>query len=166
MKADTNRIRLLQSMPLFGGVDDEIMTYLLSRARVVNRSEGAYYFRESDPGDAMFVLESGRVAIVKSWQDEEFVLRELNCGDSFGEMALIDLFPRSAGVMAIEDCAALELSSEMLFEVYERDTRQFALMQMNVAREISRRLRVADERLFELRMSEKALPLKYDSHIY
>ncbi|MCG6868228.1 MAG: Crp/Fnr family transcriptional regulator [Gammaproteobacteria bacterium] len=166
MQADTSHIRLLQSMPLFGGVDDSIMGYLLSRAREVSCPEGAYYFRESDPGNAMYVLESGRVAIVKCWQDEEYVLRELNCGDSFGEMALIDLFPRSASVLAKEDCEALEISSEMLFEVYERDPRQFTLIQMNVAREISRRLRVADERLFELRMSERALHLKYDSHIY
>lgn len=38
MQADTSHIRLLQSMPLFGGVDDSIMGYLLSRAREVSRS--------------------------------------------------------------------------------------------------------------------------------
>lgn len=166
MLADTRRIRLLQDMPLFGGVDDEVMGYLLSRAGSVHRSRGEYYFRESDPGEAMYVLESGHVAVVKSWQSREFVLRELKCGDSFGEMALIDLFPRSAGVVAREDCQALEISSETLFEVYERDPRQFTVMQMNVAREISRRLRVADERLFELSMTEKTLPVRYDSHLY
>jgi len=65
-------------------------------------------------------------------------------------MSLIDLFPRSTSVRAQKPCTAIEISSDALYEIYKRDLEQFALIQMNIAREISRRLRGADERLFEI----------------
>jgi len=96
----------------------------------------------------MFVLEEGKVAVFKTWKERNVALGHLRQGDCFGEMALIDLFPRSASVQADEDCLAIELSSATLFEVYNRDLEQFTLIQMNIARELSRRLRGADERVF------------------
>jgi CRP-like cAMP-binding protein len=80
-------------------------------------------------------------------------------------MALLDLHPRSASVQAIEACTALALSTASLFRLYETDVAQFALVQMNIARELSRRLRAADERLFRTRVGalrlepEPGLPL-------
>lgn len=98
--------------------------------------------------EAMFVLERGRVSVVKRWEGHDYPLRVLGPGDCFGEMALIDLFPRSASVVALEDCSVIRLTSADLYRVYEADVEQFALIQMNMARELSRRLRSADERLF------------------
>jgi len=63
-------------------------------------------------------------------------------------MALLDLFPRSASVLALAPCTAIELSTATLYKLYETHLEQFALIQMNIARELSRRLRAADERLF------------------
>jgi len=64
----------------------------------------------------------------------------------------MDLFPRSASVRAAQTCTAIELSTGIFFQIYEKDLEQFALMQMNIGREVSRRLRVADERLFRARI--------------
>jgi CRP-like cAMP-binding protein len=65
-------------------------------------------------------------------------------------MTLIDLNPRSASVLALEPCLALELSNQTLFLLYETHLEQFALIQMNLLREVSRRLRYLDERLMNL----------------
>jgi CRP-like cAMP-binding protein len=65
-------------------------------------------------------------------------------------MALIDLNPRSASVVAVEDCIALEISHQALYVLYENYLEQFVLIQMNLAREVSRRLRALDERLSRL----------------
>jgi len=69
-------------------------------------------------------------------------------------MPLINLFPRSTSVPADENCLAIELSPASLFEVYNLDPAQFTLMQMNIARELNRRLR-ADKRLFRTSRSPK-----------
>jgi CRP-like cAMP-binding protein len=102
----------------------------------------------------MFVLQSGKVAVHKHWQGQELRLHELAAGDCFGEMALMDLLPRSASVRAEADCQAIEFSSVDLMLLYEHDIEQFALIQMNLGREVCRRLRATDELLFRWRMGE------------
>ena len=148
------RIELLQQMPIFGAIPEAALEFLLAPAPLVRVAAGGFFFREGDPAQCMFVLESGRVSIVKSWAGRELLLRELGKGDCFGEMALLDLFPRSAGVRAEDDCVAIELTPENLYRLFERDAEQFATIQMNIAREMSRRLRETDELLFRARMGE------------
>ncbi|HEY2254416.1 MAG TPA: hypothetical protein VGI11_02160, partial [Variovorax sp.] len=58
---------------------------------------------------------------------------------------------------ADEDCSAIEITSANLYRLYEHDIEQFTLIQMNIAREMSRRLRVTGDLLFRARMGE-ALP--------
>ena len=148
------RLELLQRMPIFGAIRDDALLFLLAQAREVSVAAGAYFFRESDPAQSMFVLESGSVAVFKSWQGRDFVLKSLDAGDCFGEMALMDLCPRSASVRAETECVAIELGSGDLLRLFERDAEQFALIQMNIGREVCRRLRATDELLFRARMGE------------
>lgn len=144
------RISTLQAMPIFGGIRDDVLQFLLERCASVSVAQGEYFFRENDQADGMFVLESGGVAILKAWGGEQHLLGHLKQGDCFGEMALMDFFPRSASVLAVAPCTALKLTSGSFFELYEQDLEQFSLVQMNLGREVSRRLRLADERLFRL----------------
>jgi CRP/FNR family transcriptional regulator, cyclic AMP receptor protein len=146
------RIELLQHMPIFGAIREDMLRLLLGHAREVAVRTGAFFFREHDPASSMFVLEAGRVAVLKSWQDRELILHTLNAGDCFGEMALMDLFPRSASVRAEEDCRAIEFGAADLLHLFEHDAEQFALIQMNIGREVCRRLRATDELLFRARM--------------
>lgn len=150
-----SRLELLQQMPIFGAVHEDALRLLLDNAQTVRVAAGAYFFREQAPAHSMFVLESGRVAVVKQWRSREMQLRVLGPGDCFGEMALVDLFPRSAAVRALEDCVAIEFTPSDLLHVYERDSEQFTLIQMNIGREMCRRLRATDEMLFEAVMGEE-----------
>lgn len=151
------RLELLQRMPIFGAIRDDALLFLLAQAREVSVAAGAFFFRENDPAQSMFVLESGRVVVFKSWQGRDSVVHHLDPGDCFGEMALMDLCPRSASVRAESDCVAIEFGSGDLLRLFERDAEQFALVQMNMGREVCRRLRATDELLFRARMGE-ALP--------
>jgi CRP/FNR family transcriptional regulator, cyclic AMP receptor protein len=149
------RIELLQQMPIFGAIDDAALRFLLDAVPSVTVAGGEFFFHERDPADCMYVLESGRVAVLKEWEGRELLLRHLDNGDCFGEMALLDLFPRSASVRAESECRAMALTPDHLYGLYERDAKQFALIQMNIGREMSRRLRVADDQLFRATMGEK-----------
>jgi len=153
-----SRIESLQQMPIFGGVNDDALAYLLEPAREVNRAAGEFFFREGEPALCMYVLESGRVEVLKPWRGREMSLRRFGPGDCFGEMALIDLFPRSASVRAETDCVAIELTPAHMYRLYERSTEQFALIQMNIGREMCRRLRATDELLFQAVMGDMPQP--------
>ena len=119
------RIELLQRSPVFGGIRADVLHFLLGVCPVVSVHTNEFFFREHDQADSMFVLEVGKVAVVKSWCGKEYFLRTLKEGDCFGEMAIMDLCPRSASARAIEDCTAIRLSAANLYQVYEQDLRQF-----------------------------------------
>jgi CRP-like cAMP-binding protein len=148
------RLELLQRMPIFGAINDDALRFLLERAQGVDVPAGGYFFRENDAASTMYVLEAGRVEVIRNWHGRDLFLRELGPGDCFGEMALMDLFPRSASVRALEDCRAIVLANSDLLDLYEHDVEQFALVQMNMGREVCRRLRATDELLFRAMMGE------------
>ncbi len=139
-------------MPIFGGILEEILEFILETAEIVSIPVGEYFFRENDRGTSMYVLEKGKVSVIKTWQGHDFLLMELGEGDCFGEMSLIDLGPRTASVLATEECSAFKLSNAKILKIYQKDLEQFTMIQMNMGREVSRRLRKMDEELFKTRM--------------
>lgn len=161
-----SRIKLLQAMPVFGGINEDILNFLVTRAKAISVTQGEYFFREGETGESMYVLEKGEVVVEKTWQGHHHILRHLSYGDSFGEMALIDLFPRSASVRAIQPSQALELTNALLLDVYERDLEQFTMIQMNMGREVSRRLRKADELLFKTKVEYSILENEHSYYTF
>src|SRR5262245_27233327 len=148
----SERIELLQRMPIFGGVKANILELLLGLCPIESVATNEFFFREGDQAESIFVLEAGKAAVLKSWRGQDQLLRTLKQGDCFGEMAVMDLCPRSASVRAVEDCTAIRISAANLYQVYAQDLKQFALIQMNMGREVCRRLREANSRLFSAQM--------------
>jgi CRP-like cAMP-binding protein len=153
---DQSRIELLQRMPIFGGISTDVLDFLLAFCPVVAVSANEFFFQEHDEGDSLFVLEEGEAAVLRSWNGKDHLIQSLQVGDCFGEMAVIDHGLRSASVCAIEDCRAIRIASADLYRVYGQDLKQFTLIQMNMGREVCRRLREANNRLFSLQMGTPA----------
>jgi len=145
----SDNLALLQNMAIFGGVSQDTLKFLLDQASVVSVKKREYFFREDDKANSMFVLRKGKAVILKSWESQKFLLHGLHRGDCFGEMALMDMCPRSASIRAVEDCEAVEISVSSLHEIYKNDLEQFVILFMNMGREVSRRLRQADNQLFQ-----------------
>ncbi len=148
-------------MPIFGAISDDTLKFLLERAKDVSVKKDDFFFRENDQGSSMFVLEEGRVAVLKSWVGQTKDLAYLNRGDCFGEMALIEMGARSASIQATEDCTAIELSIDILHKLSQHDLEQFTIIQMNMSREVCRRLRKADDLLFHVRMQTSTEDISY-----
>jgi CRP-like cAMP-binding protein len=146
---------MLRNTPLFGAISNSALDLLVSLGKPVTVSEGDSFFREGERGSSAFLLEQGRVAVTRRFQDRDYLLRELASGDFFGEVALLDFGPRSASIRALVPCSGLEISARALRELSETHMKDFALVYMNLGREVSRRLRKADERLFRA-LLEKA----------
>lgn len=149
MSSENDRMQLLQATPFFGAISLQTIRFILDLSELQHIAAGECFFRQAELGDALFLLEKGQASIFKSWEQEEYMLRTVNSGDCFGELALIDFTPRSASVRADTDCSAIKISSATLHKLYQEDSEQFLIIQMNIAREVSRRLRSADERWFQ-----------------
>ncbi|MEJ2694209.1 MAG: cyclic nucleotide-binding domain-containing protein [Candidatus Thiodiazotropha sp.] len=143
-----SRLRVLQEMPIFGGVEMSTLERLLAGAEPIQIETGDTLFMEGDLDNSVYVLERGRVGVYRTWQGHEYLLRELSSGDCLGEMAMIDCKPRSATVRVLESGAVIRISVAQMGQLYIENPEQHALIYMNLAREVCRRLRVADQRLF------------------
>jgi CRP-like cAMP-binding protein len=147
---DRPELRCLQAMPVFGGLDASCLDWLIERAPRVRVPAGGWFFREGDRGTTLYVLLQGRVTLSRSLDGVDEPLGSLAPGDCFGEMSLFDLSPRSATVCAVEDSLALAIDTGLLYALYSQAPESYTIILMNLGRELSRRLRVADERLSRL----------------
>ena len=139
---------LLRDVAIFGGLSEETLSFVLDRATRVQVAAGETFLREGEMGTSFFVLEAGRVRVHKQAGEDTIILCEFGPGAAFGEMSVLAVRPRSATIEAIEDCSAVEIPNHSLFELYEADPQQFAMLVMNLGREVARRLWETNERLF------------------
>ena len=99
-----------------------------------------------------FILE-GRVAVIKALDPSrhakggELTLSEFTEGDAFGEMEVLDVMPSAATIKAVTPTKVMSISNKALHEIYKADLTTFALMIMNLARDLSRRLRKMDDKI-------------------
>jgi CRP-like cAMP-binding protein len=92
----------------------------------VTFEKGDIIFCEHEPGDTFYLIQSGRVQIVKIMEDLEKNLDILQPGEIFGEMAILEDSPRSATAIALDQCKLLEFNQEN-FEVLMQGNPQIAL---------------------------------------
>ena len=141
----------LRNIGLFGALSDDVLEYLATLLSVETPPAGATLFREGEDANAMFVVISGEVEVLKkSKRAVEARVAVLGPGDWFGEMSIVDIQPRSATVRALAPSRLLRVTSADLDALYRHDLRSYAIIILNLARELSRRLRVADGILADL----------------
>jgi CRP/FNR family transcriptional regulator, cyclic AMP receptor protein len=141
----------LRNIGLFGALSDDVLEYLSTLLSVEMPPAGATLFREGEDANAMFVVISGEVEVLKkSKRAVEARVAVLGPGDWFGEMSIVDIQPRSATVRALAPSRLLRVTSADLDALYRHDLRSYAIIILNLARELSRRLRVADGILADL----------------
>ena len=90
------RAPFLARSPLFAGLPRRLLARLATRFFEKVYHADDVVFEEGDPGRALFVGVEGSVEITRATTQGPYVLNTLGPGDAFGELALIDDFPRSA----------------------------------------------------------------------
>lgn len=113
---------------------------------------GEVLFHEGDRGEIMYLIREGKIKITKGRGDEEKTLAVLKEGDFFGEMAIIDGSPRSAGAVAVTPVSLLVIDKES----FKEKLRENPLIEY-VLETLTRRLRTADEqiRLLTIKSEER-----------
>ncbi len=138
-------VERLREIGLFGALSDEVITHLTDTLRQALHSPGAEIFREGDPAHEMYVVLEGEVEVLKkSRRGRAQRVAILGPNDGFGEMSIIDVQPRSATVRALAPTRLLRIAAEDLDALYRHDLKSYALITLNIARDLSRRLRVTD----------------------
>ena len=142
--ANQMTLEALRSVPLFASLDDDAARDLRNLLSEKTVPQNTRLFRQGDTGDAMYLIESGRVRIsLRDDDKQEVTLAELAQGDFFGEMSIIDGRQRSADAQVIEN-ARLAVLSRDAFLSFVRKKPDVALEMLSA---LTDRLRRTDELL-------------------
>lgn len=112
--------------------------------------KGTVLFYEGDPGQEMYIIQSGKVRISKRVRTVEKTLVILGKGEFFGEMAILNNRPRSASAAVFEDCKILIIDRET-FETMIRNNAEIAI---RIIKKLAARLQEADNQIENLLLKD------------
>lgn len=137
-------------MPIFSDLDEESLSKVANSGVLQSFKKDSVILSEEDAGNALFVIVSGKVKVVRSdSQDKEVILAILNDSDFFGEMAILDGLNRSANVISMEDSKIFIIQRNDFLDLL----RKYPDVSIALLQELSTRLRASS-------MKIKALSLK------
>ena len=137
---------VLAATPLLAGLSVPALTLLGNEGTVRAFPMGESIVREGEAGHSLFILAEGDVKVIK--RDgclDSFLLARLHRGTFFGEMCVVDPVPRAATVRAETDVTVIEIKAATLHHLFQKMPDQYAIMLLNLARDMARRLRTLDE---------------------
>lgn len=147
---DINSVNaILSQVSVWGGMNPEQQEKIYKRLEVGRFKKGEYIFHKGEQPTHIYLVKSGAVEIITS--DEEVSLHKetIPTGGSFGVAALIAMQISSVAAIALEDSEIIALSREALLDLRHEDAELFALLMMNVARELARKLLLTDDMLLQ-----------------
>jgi CRP/FNR family cyclic AMP-dependent transcriptional regulator len=137
---------LFEKVPIFAGLTEAAILTLADSAKTHAFDAGQLLVKEGVMGNQMFIIETGAVDIIKHLNEpHETILATLGPRNFFGEGCIIESAPRSASARAAEPTAVYELTAADLYHLFKKLPEDYAVVILNVARDISRRLRALDE---------------------
>jgi hypothetical protein len=110
------------------------------------------FFNEGDPGHELFILLKGRVAVYLNTIDgSQFKVAELEPGAFFGEMSLLELMPRSATIIALEECIVITVEQNNFVELISNQPELI----FRIMKGMSSRMRQLNEELAGLKPGDE-----------
>jgi CRP/FNR family cyclic AMP-dependent transcriptional regulator len=140
------RQEFLETIPIFAGLNAEAVSEIARAVEEAEFREGDIIVREGEAGNRMFIIHSGRVEVVKHLAEpRETVLAVFGSKDFLGEMSIIECVARAASLRAVQDSFLFALKGTDLYHLFRHQPDQYAIVILNIARDLSRRLRAIDE---------------------
>ena len=140
------RLEFLRDIPIFAGLKPDALRELADHITEASFRPGVLVFREGEPGSELFVIYTGRVEVIKHLgESRETTLAKMQPKDFFGEMAVIERVARSASVRAAKRTLLLSIRATELHRLFMSRPDQYAIIILNISRDLSRRLRALDE---------------------
>ena len=135
--------KALQKYSLFGGLDEDQIKSILPYMKEDSYGPNEFMITEGKANDSIFFLLEGSVEVTK----KNIFLAKFGEGEAFGEMEVLDVMPAIATIKSLSSVKVLSISNRGLQSIYKSDIKAFSLIIMNLARDLSRRLRRMDDKV-------------------
>jgi CRP/FNR family cyclic AMP-dependent transcriptional regulator len=138
-------IALLQSVPIFAGLEQKALGLLLEHTKEQEFPENGVIACEGETCNKLFVIGSGSVRLFKNFgKAGQVELATLGSKDFFGESCILDTLPRMATIQAASPTTLFTISSMAFYHLYQNMPAQHCILLLNIARDLSRRIRAMD----------------------
>jgi len=132
---------LRDTTSLLGAFTDSQISSLLRSGRYRDFRAGERVFNQGDLPKSVYIVVSGRVDLVVRKSGIYSLEASFLPGDSLGETALIGIQPQVGSAIVVgDDAELLEISRDVILNLYDEDLELYGLLMMNIARELSRKL--------------------------
>jgi CRP-like cAMP-binding protein len=140
-----NIIPALRTIPIFEGLTfrDLKKIELIVHERTFMHDE--VIFHERQPGTGMYFVKKGLIRLTKTMSGQKVKIAEIGEGEFFGEMSLLDDYPRSAQATAVVKTEALGIFRPDLFDLIKRHPNLGSKILMKLSKRLANRLREARE---------------------
>lgn len=144
---DLKKEKLLGKSFIFDALDDQARQELANFSYVKRYAAGDKIFTMGEPGQSMMAIAEGTVRVTMfTPSDREVTLNDLQAGDVFGEIAMLDGQERSANVKALTNCTLVVLERRALLDVLQRNP----VLSVRLIELLCQRVRRSDERMIEI----------------
>jgi signal transduction histidine kinase len=113
----TMNVEFLKQIPIFAGLHAEDLQRLIEMSDTITVSDGTWFMREGEPGDAFYVILDGEVEISKRSGQQTIVLSVRGAGNMLGELSLLEDTPRTASVRARCEVTLLKIRRENFLQL-------------------------------------------------
>lgn len=133
---------ILNTLELFGGLNEAELGQIASFAKEETYNEGEEIFHEASTQSDLFILMEGRVQVkVALNKRDEATIHTILSGKLFGEFAFIDEQPRSATAVAVDKSTVCRLKRDDLIGIFEKNNHAGYVVMSNMSRILARRIR-------------------------
>ncbi len=140
---------LIEAIPIFAGLSSEALDLLHSEGSDYAFADSVVIFHEGQSDDSIFLIEQGKVRITKNFgKPNENELAILEEREFFGETCLLETLPHTATAQALGATTLFSISGQTFYHLYKKFPSQYGILILNIARDLSRRLRHLDEVYF------------------
>jgi CRP-like cAMP-binding protein len=145
---DTVDYTKLSQIPLLKNVSNETLSQLAGSSRRVIVEPGELLFRQGGTPRDLYLIEEGKLEVVREYDDESIVVAVLGPGEVTGELSTIIGSPHTATVQAVERTSLIAISRDAFFDCLGRDPG----MSSQVLLQMAQRLQNTNTRVMELAM--------------
>jgi CRP-like cAMP-binding protein len=145
----SDELEQLRGLALFSALEDSALVLLCAPLSIRTVPAHTIVFADGDPSHTMYVLLEGEIELVKGSGCASVCVARLSSGEWFGEVGLLGVSRRGATARSSTTTRLLELPARELRALYKRDVRTYALLTMNLARGLARKLQRAEAQLAE-----------------
>ena len=140
---------LLRKIPMFANIEPAKLKLLAFTSERLSYADGDVLFRQGDPGDAAFLIITGRADVTIDTEKGPLSVATLGNHDFVGEIAILCDVPRTATVTAKSDLVALRIRKELFFRLIG----EFPEIAKEIMRELANRLLQTNAQLREMAMA-------------